>query len=66
MPRHFVPESTNGRRVGRDAIVLVMPRDDLPQPATLLRDGIMTPTFPLAFDLLEFGRLALGDSVPHQ
>jgi hypothetical protein len=43
-----------------------MPRDDLPQPATLLRDGIMTPAFQLAFDLLEFGRLALGDRVPHQ
>ena len=66
MPRDLLPELPQGFRVGRDAIVLEVPREDLPQPATLLRDGIVTPAFQLAFDLLEFGPQALGDRVAYQ
>jgi hypothetical protein len=66
MPRDLLSELTQGFRVGRDAIVLVMPSEDLPQPVTLLRDGIVTPAFQLALDFLEFGPQALGNRVPHQ
>ena len=66
MPRNLLPELPQGFRVGRDTIVLEVPRENLPQPATLLRDGIMTPAFQLAFDLLEFGPQALGDGVTYQ
>jgi hypothetical protein len=66
MPRDLLSDLTQGFRVGRDTIVLVMPRENLLQSTTLLRDGIMTPAFQLAFDLLEFGSQALGDRVPNQ